>query len=240
MFFFNTKKKLFDTGIFLNATDWHSHILPGVDDGIAEIEKSLEALRYYEKIGIKDVWLTPHIMEDIPNQTTDLRKRFEELQKAYDGSVRLHLAAENMIDNLFYERLSNRDILPIGEKGDHLLVETSYFQPPLNLYDTLLHIQEMGYQPILAHPERYAYMEFADYDRLKQMRVKLQLNLGSLVGGYGPVAQEKALAILAKGYYEFYGSDLHRLDSFKYAINIKALKKSTVKQLTHIQNTIST
>lgn len=240
MFFFNTKKKLFDTGIFLNATDWHSHILPGVDDGIAEIEKSLETLRYYEKIGIKDVWLTPHIMEDIPNQTTDLRKRFEELQKAYDGSVRLHLAAENMIDNLFYERLSNRDILPIGEKGDHLLVETSYFQPPLNLYDTLLHIQEMGYQPILAHPERYAYMEFADYDRLKQMRVKLQLNLGSLVGGYGPVAQEKSLAILAKGYYDFYGSDLHRLDSFKYAINIKALKKSTVKQLAHIQNTILT
>lgn len=239
MFFFSTKKKLIDTGLFLNATDWHSHILPGVDDGIDDIEKSLEVLKYYEEIGIKNVWLTPHIMEDIPNQTADLRKRFEELQTAYNGSVKLHLAAENMIDNLFNERLNNNDLLPIGEKGDHLLVETSYFQPPLNLYETLHHIQEVGYKPILAHPERYTYMEQSDYDRLKQMRVKLQLNLGSLVGGYGPIAQEKAHNLLAKNYYDFYGSDLHRLDSFRYAVNHKALKKSTVKLLDSITNIIA-
>ena len=239
MFFFNSKKKLKDIELFQDATDWHCHILPGVDDGISSMEHAIKTLKYYETIGISNVWLTPHIMEDIPNQTADLRKRFEELKSAYDGSVSLHLAAENMIDNLFNERLANRDILPIGEKGDHLLVETSYFQPPLNLYDTLLHIQEIGYQPILAHPERYAYMEQSDYDHLKQIRVKLQLNLGSLVGGYGPVAQEKALNLLAKGYYDFYGSDLHRLDSFRYAVNVKALKKTTIKQLMEIKNSIS-
>lgn len=238
MFFFNTKKKLIDTGLFQGATDWHSHILPAVDDGISSMEHSINALRYYEKIGIKEVWLTPHIMEDIPNQTADLRKRYEELRAAYDGSVQIHLAAENMIDNLFNERLANRDLLPIGASGDHLLVETSYFQPPLNLYDTFQNICEAGYYPILAHPERYAYMEQSDYDRLKQMRVKLQLNLGSLVGGYGPVAQEKAITLLGKGYYDFYGSDLHRLDAFRYAINAKALKKSTVKQLAYVKNTI--
>lgn len=238
MFFFNTKKKLIDIGVFQGATDWHSHILPSVDDGISSMEHAIKTLKYYEKIGISDVWFTPHIMEDIPNQTADLRKRFEELQTAYDGSVKLHLAAENMIDNLFNERLANRDLLPIGTKGDHLLVETSYFQPPLNLYDTLQKIQEIGLQPILAHPERYAYMEQVDYDRLKQMKVKLQLNLGSLVGGYGPGAQEKSLMLLTKGYYDFYGSDLHRLDAFRYAIHVKALKKSTVKLLANIQNTI--
>ena len=238
MFFFSPKKKLIDTGILQGATDWHSHILPGVDDGVSSMEHAIKTLNYYEKIGISDVWLTPHIMEDIPNQTAELSKRFEELLKAYDGTVKLHLAAENMIDNLFNERLASRDLLPIGPQGDHLLMETSYFQPPLNLYDTLQHIHEAGYQPILAHPERYAYMDAADYDRLKQMRVKLQLNLVSLLGGYGPVAQEKAQLILAKGYYEFYGSDLHRLDSFKYAINSKALKKSTVKQIADIKNLI--
>ena len=239
MFFFNSKKKLIDIGIFQDATDWHCHILPGVDDGIPSMEYSIKTLKYYETIGFSDVWFTPHIMEDIPNKTADLRKCFEDVQQAYDGSLRLHLAAENMIDNLFNERLANRDLLPIGEKGDHLLVETSYFQPPLNLYDTLQQIQEAGYRPILAHPERYAYMNQDDYDRLKYMQVKLQLNLVSLVGGYGPDAQEKALAMLAKGYYDFYGSDLHRLDSFRYAINCKALKKSTVKQLANISNSIS-
>lgn len=239
MFFFNSKKKLIDTGIFQNATDWHSHILPGVDDGISSMEQSIKTLNYYERIGISDVWLTPHIMEDIPNQTAALRKRFDELQTAYKGSVRLHLAAENMIDNLFNERLANRDLLPIGPKGDHLLVETSYFQPPLNLYDTLQHIREAGYQPILAHPERYAYMDDADYDRLACMRIKTQLNLGSLIGGYGPVAQEKAMALLSKGFYDFYGSDLHHLESFKYAINAKALKKQTIQQLAGIQNAVT-
>lgn len=239
MFFFNSKKKLIDIGIFQDAIDWHSHILPGVDDGVQNMEHSIKALKYYETIGIKEVWFTPHIMEDIPNQTADLRKRFEELRNTYNGSVKLHLAAENMIDNLFSERLSNRDLLPIGPKGDHLLVETSYFQPPLNLYDTLQHIQEMGYRPILAHPERYAYMEQDDYDRLRYIRVKMQLNLGSLVGGYGSVAQEKAQILLNKGYYDFYGSDLHHIDDFKYAINYKGVKKSTITLLRNIENSIS-
>ena len=238
MFFFNLKKRLVDIRFFQGATDWHSHILPGVDDGVSSMEHSLKTLKYYETIGISDVWLTPHIMEDIPNQTEDLRNRFEELQAAYNGTVNLHLAAENMIDNLFYDRLANRDLLPIGPKGDHLLVETSYFQPPLNLYDTLQRIREIGYQPILAHPERYAYMDLEDYDKLKRMNIKLQLNLCSLAGGYGPEAQEKALAILAKGYYSFYGSDLHRLDAFKYAVTRKTLKKSTIKQLAGIKNSI--
>ena len=239
MFFFNTKKKLIDIGIFQGATDWHCHILPGVDDGIPSMEYSIKTLKYYEAIGISDVWLTPHIMEDIPNQTAELRKRFDELQQTYDGSIKLHLAAENMIDNLFNERLASRDLLPVGQKGDHLLVETSYFQPPLNLYETLQNIHETGLQPILAHPERYAYMEQSDYDHLKRMNVKLQLNLGSLVGGYGPAAQEKALTLLAKGYYDFYGSDLHRLDAFRYAINSKAVKRSAAEQLANIKNTIS-
>ena len=77
--FFNTKKKLVNTGIFKGATDWHSHILPDVDDGIQTMEDSLAVLAYYEKIGIREVWLTPHIMEDIPNMVEDLRERFQEL-----------------------------------------------------------------------------------------------------------------------------------------------------------------
>ena len=92
MFLFNNKKKLIDTGLFKGATDWHSHILPGVDDGIPSMKDSLEVLSYYEKIGISEVWLTPHIMEDIPNTTSELRERFNELTSAYTGSVKLHLA----------------------------------------------------------------------------------------------------------------------------------------------------
>ena len=238
MFCFNSKKKLIDTGIFNGATDWHSHILPGVDDGIQTMQDSLKALSYYESIGIKEVWLTPHIMEDIPNTTSELRARYEELQKAYSGTIKLHLAAENMIDNLFNERLKEKDFLPIGSKQDHLLVETSYYQPPIDLYGTLKRIQEEGYIPILAHPERYGYMSDKDYDKLSSMKVLLQMNIVSLAGGYGKPAQDKALMLLNKGYYSFIGSDFHRLRSFTEAINTKSLKKDTVSQLKRICNFI--
>ena len=238
MFCFNSKKKLIDTGIFNGATDWHSHILPGVDDGIQTMQDSLKALSYYESIGIKEVWLTPHIMEDIPNTTAELRARYGELQKAYSGTIKLHLAAENMIDNLFNERLKEKDFLPIGSKQDHLLVETSYYQPPIDLYGTLKRIQEEGYIPILAHPERYGYMSDKDYDKLSSMKVLLQMNIVSLAGGYGKPAQDKALMLLNKGYYSFIGSDLHRLRSFTEAINTKSLKKDTVSQLKRICNFI--
>ncbi|MBR6203154.1 MAG: capsular biosynthesis protein [Bacteroidaceae bacterium] len=238
MLFFNTKKKIIDTGILKGSTDWHSHILPGVDDGIQTMEDSLAVLAYYEKIGISDVWLTPHIMEDMPNTPEELRARFQELTEAYQGPVKLHLAAENMMDNLFNERLAANNLLPIGMKGDHLLVETSYFQPPIDLRGTLKRIQELGYQPILAHPERYRYMDDSDYDYLVTKGVKLQLNIISLAGGYGKPAQDKALMLLSKGYYKFFGSDLHRLSHFTDAINSKALKKETAELLPGIQNII--
>lgn len=236
--FFCTKKKLINTGIFKGATDWHSHILPGVDDGIQTLEDSLDVLAYYEKIGIREVWLTPHIMEDMPNTVEDLRARYEELQEAYRGPVKLNLAAENMMDNLFNERLDANELLPIGPKGDHLLVETSYYQPPIDLHGTLERVREKGYQPILAHPERYRYMGDADYDYLHARGVKLQMNIVSLAGGYGRTAQEKAQMMLSKGYYSFFGSDLHSLSNFQQAINAKALKKDIVELLPRIQNMI--
>lgn len=235
---FNTKKKLINTGIFSGATDWHSHILPGVDDGVQQMEESLAVLEYYEKIGIKEVWLTPHIMEDWPNTPEELQARFQELQAAYQGPVKLNLAAENMLDNLFTERLAAKQLMPIGPKRDHLLVETSYFQPPIDFYETLKRIQEIGYTPILAHPERYIYMEDSDYGRLVSMKVKLQLNIVSLVGAYGKPAQEKAQMLLGKGNYSFFGSDLHRLRAFMAGVNVKGLKKEQVAMLSGIQNMI--
>ena len=238
MLFFSNKKKLIDTGILNGATDWHSHILPGVDDGIPTMDDALAVLARYEQLGIKEVWLTPHIMEDIPNTTSELRSRFAELTAAYSGTVKLNLAAENMIDNLFEERLESGDLLPIGQDGTHLLVETSYFQPPIDLYGTLKKIKEKGYTPILAHPERYGYMDDKDYNYLYALKIKLQLNIVSLAGGYGKAAQEKATMLLTNGMYTLFGSDLHMPRPFDEAINKKALKKDTLPLLEGIPNFI--
>lgn len=209
-----------ESGIFKGFTDWHSHILPGVDDGIQTMEEVLEILQLYEELEIKSVWLTPHIMEDISNTTTYLRERFTELQATYTGSVELHLAAENMLDNLFEERLEKNDVLPLGENGDHLLVETSYFTPPMNLHGTLERIRAKGYYPVLAHPERYVYLDRYEYEELKTKDVKFQLNLFSLTGMYGYSVKKKAKALVNKKCYNFLGTDLHCMDVIRFVDHI--------------------
>ena len=197
-------------GLLQGFTDCHCHLLPGVDDGARTMEESLRLLRIYEMWGIREVWLTPHIMEDIPNTVDGLRARFAELQEAYQGPIQLHLAAEHMLDNLFEARLKQNALLPIGKEGRHLLVETSYFNPPMGFYDLVTRICSAGYMPLLAHPERYIYMEEKDYERLRDLNVKFQLNLFSLVGGYGPDARKKAEWLLKEEYYQVCGLDMHR------------------------------
>ncbi len=208
---FSKESKIKKSGLLDKKSDVHSHILYGVDDGVQQLEESLQILRELENLGIETLWCTPHIMEDIPNQTNFLQERFLQLKQAYKGKIQLHLAAEYMIDNVFNERLSNKDLLPHGELKNHLLVETSYFNPPLNLEETLQEIYSIGYYPLLAHPERYVYMEDNDYIRLKANGIKFQLNLLSLKGMYGKTAQKKAEWLLSKNYYDQVGSDIHSI-----------------------------
>ena len=141
---FSRSKSLLSSGLFNGFTDCHSHILPGVDDGVQETEESLEILARYEELGVRRVWLTPHIMEDFPNSTEKLKDRFAQLCEAYKGSIKLHLSAEYMIDNLLLQRLSEKDLLPHGVNGDHLLIETSYYSSPGYFDEVVEKVRSMG------------------------------------------------------------------------------------------------
>lgn len=229
MWFFNKRVSLQASGILQGFTDWHSHILPGVDDGVQTLDESLQILAEYEQLGIQEVWLTPHIMEDIPNTTQHLRTCFSELQSAYTGKIALHLAAENMLDNLFEERLAKNDLLPLGPNGKYLLVETSYFNPPMGLQNILLRIKAKGYYPMLAHPERYVYMNKADYAKLKNIGIRFQLNLFSLVGFYGTNVRKKAENLLCDGMYDLIGTDTHQLIVLNQLLTIKRLTPKFLK-----------
>lgn len=115
---FRKRTSLADSGIFRGFTDWHCHLLPGVDDGVQTMEETLRILSLYEDLKVKEIWLTPHIMEDIPNTTAALKARLEELRAAYQGNITLHLASENMLDTLFEERLNKNDLLPFGKRRE--------------------------------------------------------------------------------------------------------------------------
>lgn len=232
---FRKKKTLEESGFFTGFCDWHSHILSGVDDGVKTIEESLAILEMYEKAGVETVWLTPHIMEDMPNTTAGLRDRFAVLSEAYKGNIHLHLAAEYMLDNLFEERLESRDLLPLGTECQHLLVETSCYNPPMNLSGVLERIKSKGYFPVLAHPERYQYMDRKQYKSLKSEGILFQLNLPSVFGYYGSEAKDKAISMLKNGYYCYIGCDLHRQHTLEKLYKLK-INNDLIALLHNIKN----
>lgn len=234
MWFFNTSKYLPESGLLNGLTDCHCHLLPDVDDGVKSLPETLRILQQYEAWGIREVWLTPHIMEDYPNTTNELRRRFQALVEAYrqisnSHPITLHLGSENMLDALFIQRLANDDLLPMLD-GRHLLVETSYFNPPVGFHDILRRIRDKGYVPVLAHPERYQYMERKDYQDLKSLGIRLQLNLLSIFGHYGENAQKKALELLKAGAYDYVGTDLHSERALEL-IKCQKVKSSLVRLL---------
>lgn len=231
---FKTTDKLIDSGMFEGFTDWHSHILPGVDDGIQTLEDSLAVLDRYEQAGIRKIWLTPHVMEDFPNTPEKLRGRFTELKEAYNGSIELRLASENMLDSLFEERLRANEFLPIGDEGNHLLVETSYMNPPYGMDIMIEGAQTLGYELVLAHPERYRYMTEDDYYKWKERGLKFQTNYMSLVGGYGETARKKCEWLLKEGMIDICGSDVHRLSFFEHCVNQRPKKSASLQQLVEI------
>ena len=230
---FNPKRSLIESGILKGSTDRHSHILYGVDDGIKTPEDSLEVLKFQESLGVKEVWCTPHIMEDVPNTTEALKARFEELKSIYRGPIRLHLAAEYMIDTVFESRLEAGDLLTMED--DTLLMETSTIAPPYDLKGSLRDAMSKGYRPLFAHPERCRFLEVKDCEELVGMGVRLQLNIASLTGYYGHSCRTKAETILKKGLYSAYGSDCHRVKTINEQYSRKEISKEIMKHLLQLQ-----
>ncbi len=233
MFF--CKKSLTDVQFFNGFCDYHSHILPGVDDGVKCVDDAIEVLRWYEELGVTRVTLTPHIMEDFPRNNSDrLRSEFERFNESYDGSIELSLAAEYMIDSMFERHLDGGDLLTISD--NYLLVESSYIEPPLNFFGRLEAIMQRGYFVVLAHPERYSFLSSDDYRRLKEKGVLFQLNLLSLLGGYGREAAKRAKSLIDLSYYDLIGSDLHTLNFHRKHLTTTKLPKSLIAKLRDLQS----
>ena len=137
-----------------------------------------------------------------------------------------------MLDGLFMQRLERDNLLTIDDDDDEklLLVETSYYIPPMNMQQIMERIKAKGFQPLLAHPERYQYMSQADYRHWTQEGVLMQLNVPSLVGAYGPEVQSKAEWLLNKGFYDRFGSDLHSTDQMHVFLE-SVISKKTVRKI---------
>lgn len=229
MFFFK-KKEIPLTEFFPNGmVDIHSHLLPGIDDGAKSLEDSIALIERMASYGITRFVTTPHILGDVyPNTPAIIQEKLTLVQEALTakglGHIHFSAAAEYMLDEQFALLLEQGDLLTL--KDNLVLVEMSYFSPPLNVYELLFQLQLKGYKPVLAHPERYFtyHTHFNSYYKLKKAGCLFQLNLLSLTENYGKPVQKTAQRLLKENLYDFVGTDTHHQQ------HLDALQKISTKE----------
>lgn len=213
--------------------DIHSHLIPGIDDGSSSISESLELVKELKNLGFEKIITTPHIHPRYPNNSEDIAEGLAQLQKSlldHKIDIEIEAAAEYYIDESFIERLNRHEsLLTFGDRM--LLVECSFINKPLFFNQAIFEIQKSGYQPILAHPERYKFLE-GSMDwlmELKAMGVLFQVTLGSLSGYYGEMPRKMGKQLLKKGMIDFLATDIHRMAMFP--LMKKGLEMKEVQQL---------
>lgn len=219
--------------------DLHSHLLPGIDDGAPDLKTALQLIRALHELGYRQIYTTPHVMSDFyPNGRRTILKKKEEVLNALEPlglDLKFGAAAEYYLEPNFANMLKSEPLLTLP--GNRVLVEMSFHRPYSELHRIIFDLQMKGYQPILAHPERYPYYNKAeDYETLKSIGCALQLNLLSLSGYYGKSVQTAAKTILNLGLVDFIGTDLHHarhVENLQEALSheaiIDALQNHTFK-----------
>lgn len=193
--------------------DIHSHVLHGLDDGAKTLRDTVYLIESMKDFGFAKIMTTPHTTplvwentkEGILSKLDEVKLEIPELAK----SVSLNAASEYLMDESFLRRLENEKLLTL--KDNVVLVEMSYINSPIHLYDILFKLVSLGYQPVLAHPERYNFYanDFNAFKKLKKAGCLFQLNLLSVTGYYGSGIARVADEILKNDMYDFVGSDIH-------------------------------
>ncbi|MDD3876335.1 MAG: hypothetical protein PHT69_06915 [Bacteroidales bacterium] len=226
----NTLKSPVDVS-FLKS-DMHSHLIPGIDDGVKTIEESVSLIRKLQELGYTKVITTPHIMSDFykntPEIITDGLNKLKEVLSKENISIQIEAAAEYLIDDGFINHFNKNQLLTFGDK--YLLVEMSYYNMYKNFFQLLFELNVDGYKVILAHPERYAYLHnnMETYQEIKSRGLYFQLNTISLSGYYSEKVKKVAESLIDMELYDFAGTDLHNdvyFMNFKKALYSKHFLK---------------
>lgn len=206
------------------TTDVHSHLLPGIDDGVKTLEESESVIRKLMALGFTRLITTPHVHELYRNSTDIIQQKLAELQAhLHDRNidVTIRAAAEYYLDEWLMQQVENNvAFLSFGQ--NLILFETNFFSEPLVLNDFIFKIKSRGYQPVLAHPERYMYL-FNNKNRIDDLLsrgVLFQVNTLSIAGAYGPQVEKLAKYLIDQKYVNLIGSDCHGM------LHAEALEKT--------------
>jgi protein-tyrosine phosphatase len=197
-------------------TDIHSHLIPGIDDGVETMEQAVAMVARMQELGYRRIITTPHIIWDCYKNTPDIiLNGLADVRLACRQAgltVELHAAAEYFLDEHFTELLTQGQPL-LTLPGQRVLVELPYSSPLRHTAQTLFSILEHGYRPVLAHPERYTYYQSDPtvFRKFRDQGVELQLNALSLTGAYSRGIQQTAQWLLREGLITYLGTDAHRM-----------------------------
>jgi protein-tyrosine phosphatase len=197
-------------------TDIHSHLIAGIDDGAQTLDDSLALIKKFQELGYTKLITTPHVMSDTYKNTSagilEGLTRLNSFLKENQIDITVEAAAEYYLDEHLMTMLRNNEpLLTFGK--NYLLFETNFLNEPFNLKEFIFQATTSGYKPVLAHPERYMYLQSAmdKAEDLINRGVLFQVNVSSITGYYSKVVQTAANKLIDKGWVHFLGSDCHHL-----------------------------
>lgn len=194
--------------------DIHCHLLAGVDDGAPTLEEAVAMARVLEKCGYHTLAISPHVGEgpggNVPRALAEL-KRAELAEHLHKERIEIAILpnGEHHLTTRLLEMIQARDVTPIGGSSSWLLVELPW--PGMAQIESgMFNLQLSGFDLVLAHPERYSYLDIPTVQRLVERGVKMQVELGSFIKMYGQRAHGKVMAMMEQQLVHVIATDLHR------------------------------
>ena len=192
----------------------HSHLLPGLDDGLSDLDTTLAFIKELHNLGYSKIICTPHILSGIyPNSPDTILPKLDLVRNALREKnipVSVDAAAEYMVDTEFEAIIkSDGRLLTFGK--NYILIEMSYVAASPNIEHVIFALRMKGLQPVLAHPERYNFYhrQFDQYERMIDLGCLLQVNLLSLLGYYGKPVKSAAEKLFSAKMVSLVGTDMH-------------------------------
>ena len=203
--------------------DFHSHILPQIDDGSKSYNETIEMLEEAKNAGFEKIISTSHYIEKYYEINEE--QRLQLLKNINFQDIKLYLGSEIYVTNEIVQLLKDKKASTINNSR-YVLYELPMHSKNMNDKEIIYRIVENGYVPIIAHPERYSYVQEApEYvEELAEMGALFQSNYGSIIGMYGEKAKKTVKKLLKQNLIHFFGSDVHRPEQI-YPKIPKILKK---------------
>ena len=203
--------------------DFHSHILPQIDDGSKSLEETIRMLEEAKDVGFEKIISTSHYMEKY--YEVDEERRLQLIKQINFQDIELYLGSEIYVTNEIVQLLKEKKASTINNSR-YVLYELPMHSKNMNDKEIIYRIVENGYVPIIAHPERYSYVQddIEYVEELAEMGALFQSNYGSIIGMYGEKAKKTVKKLLKQNLIHFFGSDVHRPEQI-YPKIPKILKK---------------